>query len=478
MTSAVDTREPYESYRPRLGRGGESVADRTAAYLAMADRRKELNAFLELFREDAAASALAADAALADGTAGPLAGMAVAVKDLIAMKGKRASCGSHILERFESVYDATVIAKLRKAGALFIGRTNMDEFAMGSSNENSAFGPVRHPLDPERVPGGSSGGSAVVVAAGMATVALGSDTGGSVRQPAGLCGIAGLKPTYGRLSRYGLTAFASSFDQIGIFANSCTDIATVLSVTAGHDPLDTTSADMPVPDYRAAMTGSVKGLRIGLPKEYFSDALGAGVRTVVERSIARLKEAGAVFSEVSLPNTEYTIPVYYILATAEASSNLARFDGARYGYRSPEANALNDMYVRSRSEGFGAEVKRRIMLGTYVLSSGYYDAYYGKAQRVRRLIRDDFLRVFGQVDCLLTPIAPGTAFRLGEKTEDPMQMYLSDIYTVSANLAGIPGLSVPGGTDAAGLPVGVQLLGRHFDEATLLRAGGVLERFS
>jgi aspartyl-tRNA(Asn)/glutamyl-tRNA(Gln) amidotransferase subunit A len=351
----------------------------------------------------------------------------------------------------------------------------MDEFAMGSSTENSAFGPVKNPIDESRVPGGSSGGSAVAVAAGMATAALGSDTGGSIRQPAGLCGVFGLKPTYGRVSRYGLVAFASSFDQIGAFANSARDLARVLGVIAGHDERDSTSAKIPVLDYLSAMDRNIKGLKFGLPNEYFNEALNPDIRSVLEQRIAQLKDSGAEIVEVSLPHSEYTIAAYYILATAEASSNLARYDGARYGYRSKHANTLMDMYTKSRSEGFGSEVKRRIMLGTYVLSAGYYDAYYKKAQKVRRLIQEDFFNAFKKVDCLITPISPTTAFKFGEKLDDPLQMYLSDIYTVSANLAGIPGISVPAGVDNQNLPVGMQLLGRQFDEATLLKAADFLE---
>ncbi len=380
-----------------------------------------------------------------------------------------------MLQNFESIYDATVIRKLKEADAVFIGKTNMDEFAMGSSGENSAYGATKHPIDETRVPGGSSSGSCVAVAAGMSTASLGTDTGGSIRQPAGLCGIVGLKPTYGRVSRYGLVAFASSFDQIGPFTNSVRDAAAILQVIAGKDENDSTSADIPVPDYASKMNRSVNGLKIGLPKEYFSDALNPEIRSVLQAKIDALKKAGAKIVEVSLPNSEYTVSTYYILATAEASSNLARYDGARYGYRSPHSTDLQSMYVRSRSEGFGDEVKRRIMLGTYVLSSGYYDAYYRKAQQVRRLIQNDFVNAFKEVDCLLTPISPTSAFKLGEKMDDPLQMYLNDIYTVSANLAGIPGISIPAGTDKNGLPVGVQLLGKQFDEATILKVGDFLE---
>jgi aspartyl-tRNA(Asn)/glutamyl-tRNA(Gln) amidotransferase subunit A len=346
---------------------------------------------------------------------------------------------------------------------------------MGSSNENSAFGPVKNPIDESRVPGGSSGGSCVAVAAGMASASLGTDTGGSIRQPAGLCGVVGMKPTYGRVSRYGLVAYASSFDQIGPFAQSARDCARILQVIAGHDKKDSTSAQIPVPDYRSAITGSVKGLKIGLPKEYFTNALNAEIRDALGKKISLLKQHGAEIIDVSLPHSEYTIPAYYILATAEASSNLARFDGVRYGYRTEHARDLTDMYTKSRSEAFGSEVKRRIMLGTYVLSAGYYDAYYKKAQQVRRLIQNDFFDAFKTVDCLLTPISPTTAFRLGEKMSDPLEMYLSDIYTVSANLAGIPGISVPAGTDSQGLPIGLQLLGRQFDEGTLLNAADFIE---
>ncbi len=420
-------------------------------------------------------SARDVDRKIKNGSAGPLAGMVIAVKDVLCMTGKITTCGSKMLQNFESIYDATVIRKLKEADAVFIGKTNMDEFAMGSSGENSAYGATKHPIDETRVPGGSSSGSCVAVAAGMSTASLGTDTGGSIRQPAGLCGIVGLKPTYGRVSRYGLVAFASSFDQIGPFTNSVRDAAAILQVIAGKDENDSTSADIPVPDYASKMNRSVNGLKIGLPKEYFSDALNPEIRSVLQAKIDALKKAGAKIVEVSLPNSEYTVSTYYILATAEASSNLARYDGARYGYRSPHSTDLQSMYVRSRSEGFGDEVKRRIMLGTYVLSSGYYDAYYRKAQQVRRLIQNDFVNAFKEVDCLLTPISPTSAFKLGEKMDDPLQMYLNDIYTVSANLAGIPGISIPAGTDKNGLPVGVQLLGKQFDEATILKVGDFLE---
>ncbi|MEK6649630.1 MAG: Asp-tRNA(Asn)/Glu-tRNA(Gln) amidotransferase subunit GatA, partial [Bacteroidota bacterium] len=399
----------------------------------------------------------------------------VSIKDAISVGGHRLTCGSKILESFVSPYDATVVARLKAADAVIIGKTNLDEFAMGSSTEHSAFGRVRLPQDESRVPGGSSGGSAVAVRAGLSTTSLGSDTGGSIRQPAAFTGVVGLNPTYGRVSRYGLVAFASSFDSIGPFALTVADAARVLGVIAGRDELDSTSASVPVPDYLSALGTGVKGLRIGIPREYMAEGLGPEVRSAIEAQIDTLRRNGAVISEVSLPHTAYTIATYYILATAEASSNLARYDGARYGFRAKDTGDLTDMYVRSRSEGFGAEVKRRIMLGTYVLSAGYYDAYYGKGQKVRRLIKEDFDRAFAQVDCLVTPTAPTTAFRAGEKANDPLQMYLSDVYTVSANLAGIPGISIPCGADAHGLPIGLQILGRHFDEPMILRVAAFLE---
>lgn len=474
----MNTLASFDSYLTSQHAGAakrESCVERTQHYLSVIRQRSSLNAFLSVFEHEALEEAHRIDEKIKNGTAGPLAGMVVAVKDVLCVKGKRTTCASKILEQYEAVYDATVIERLRAADAIIIGKTNMDEFAMGSSNENSAFGPVKHPLDETRVPGGSSGGSCVAVAAGMATTSLGTDTGGSIRQPAGLCGVFGLKPTYGRVSRYGLVAFASSFDQIGPFANSARDIAHILQVIAGHDERDSTSVDIPVPNYFEAMNRDVRGLKVGIPKEYFTDALNSEIRSTIEKQIDRLKSGGAEVIEVSLPHSEYTIATYYILATAEASSNLARYDGARYGYRARGTRDLAEMYTKSRSEGFGAEVKRRIMLGTYVLSAGYYDAYYRKAQKVRRLIQNDFLNAFKKVDCLITPISPTTAFKLGEKIEDPLQMYLNDIYTVSANLAGIPGINVPSGTDHQGLPIGMQILGKHFDEATLLRVADFLE---
>jgi len=466
----------FETIRTELASGRTTCERLTAGFLERIEARKDLNAFLSVFSDEALERARVIDRKLSAGTAGDLAGMVIAVKDVIAMKGKRLTCGSRMLENFISPYDATVIRRLTDADAIIIGKTNMDEFAMGSSNENSAFGPVLHPLDRTRVPGGSSGGSAVAVADGMATAALGSDTGGSIRQPAALVGAIGLKPTYGRVSRYGLVAFASSFDQIGPFAGSVRDVARILAIIAGHDPCDSTSARVPVPDYLRAFTGKVKGLKVGIPKEYFTESLSEEIRTAVMSRVDALKKNGVVVKDVELPHSEYTIPAYYILATAEASSNLARYDGARYGFRGQGASDLFTMYTKSRSEGFGAEVKRRIMLGTYVLSAGYYDAYYRKAQRVRRLIKGDFDKAFGQVDCIITPTSPTTAFRLNEKIDDPLTMYLSDVFTVSANLAGIPGISIPCGTDGQNLPIGLQILGKEFDETTILRVADALEK--
>ena len=465
----------FDQIHRDLAAGATTVEEITAAYLAAAEARSSLNAFISLFGHEALAQAREVDQKRKAGTAGPLAGMVVSIKDAISVAGHRLTAGSRILENFVSPYDATVVARLKAADAIILGKTNLDEFAMGSSTEHSAYGRVEHPLESALVPGGSSGGSAVAVAAGLSTTSLGSDTGGSIRQPAAFTGVVGLKPTYGRVSRYGLVAFASSFDTIGPFALTVADAARVLQTIAGADACDSTSSATAVPDLLSALGQPVKGLRVGLPKEYYAEGLQPAVRAAVERQIERLREAGAVITEVSLPHSAFTIATYYILATAEASSNLARYDGARYGYRAKGAHDLTDMYLRSRSEGFGAEVKRRIMLGTYVLSAGYYDAYYGKGQRVRRLIKEDFDKAFAQVDCLVTPTTPSTAFRAGEKSNDPLQMYLSDIYTVSANLAGIPGISLPCGVDEAGRPIGVQVLGRQFDEPTILRVAAFLE---
>ncbi len=451
-----------------LRRGDYSATELTAAYLArIGARNGDLNAFVTVTAEAAVQAAAAADAALASGSAGPLAGIPIAHKDIFCTDGVRTSCASRMLDNFIAPYDATVVQRLAAAGAVMLGKTNMDEFAMGSSNETSFYGPVRNPWDLDRVPGGSSGGSAAAVAAGLCSAATGTDTGGSIRQPAALTGICGLKPTYGRVSRYGMVAFASSLDQAGPMARSAADMALLLQVMAGFDERDSTSIDRPVPDYSAALDAPLAGLRIGLPAQYFDAGLDAAVGDAVRAALAELEHLGARLVDIDLPHTPLSVPAYYVVAPAEASSNLARYDGVRYGYRAQNPVDLTDLYKRSRSEGFGAEVKRRILIGTYVLSAGYYDAYYLKAQRVRRLIREDFLSAFGQVDVIAAPTTPQPAFRLGEKQHDPVAMYLSDIYTIAANLAGLPALSIPCGL-VQGLPVGLQLIGRDFDEARLL----------
>ena len=465
----------FDVLRTELAEGTTTCEKITKEYLSVIDEKKHLNALLAVFPDEAIEQAKSVDKKLQNGNADALAGMVVSIKDLICIKDKRVTCGSKILENFVSLYDATVVQRLRNADAVIIGKNNMDEFAMGSSTENSAYGRVKLPQDEDRVPGGSSGGSAVAVRAGMSTTSLGSDTGGSIRQPAAFCGVVGLKPTYGRVSRYGLVAFASSFDSIGPLALTTRDAASVLQVIAGHDPNDSTSAEVPVPNYISQLTKDVKGIRIGIPKEYFGDALDSEIRQTVEKKIDILRANGATIEEISLPHTDYTIATYYILATAEASSNLARYDGARYGYRTEDAADLSEMYIKSRSEGFGAEVKRRIMLGTYVLSAGYYDAYYRKAQQVRRLIKEDFDNAFKSVDCLIAPTSPSTSFKAGDKMDDPLQMYLSDIYTTSVNLAGIPGISIPCGEDHQRLPIGMQILGPQFGEPTILRVADFLE---
>jgi len=438
---------------------------------AAEDLNETLNAFLEIDR----AGALERAAAL-ENSGGLLAGVPVAVKDNICVRGLQASCGSRILGDYHPPYNATVIERLTAAGAVIIGKTNCDEFAMGSSNENSAFGPVRNPWDTTRVPGGSSGGSAAAVAAGVVPVALGSDTGGSVRQPASLCGVVGLKPTYGRNSRYGLVAFASSLDQVGIFARKVEDVARVLGVIAGRDPRDATTADVPVPDYAALLTRDLKGARLGFPRALFGEGLDREVGDAVKAVVDVYRDLGAEIVDVELPHAKYAIAVYYIIATAEASSNLARFDGVRYGFRAEDAPELRQMYRRTREEGFGAEVKRRIMLGTYVLSAGYYDAYYRKAQQVRTLIKNDFLSAFERCDAIITPTSPTAAFALGEKVDDPLAMYLNDIYTVTANLAGLPGISVPCGLSSERLPIGFQLLGPYWSEPTLFNLAHTYEQ--
>ncbi|MGD9506638.1 MAG: Asp-tRNA(Asn)/Glu-tRNA(Gln) amidotransferase subunit GatA [Syntrophobacteraceae bacterium] len=401
--------------------------------------------------------------------ASPLAGIPLAIKDVLCMDGVRTTCGSRILENFTPPYTATVMERLQAAGAISLGKTNMDEFAMGSSTEGSAFGPTHNPWDLERVPGGSSGGSAAAVAADLCAGSLGTDTGGSIRQPASFCGVVGLKPTYGRVSRFGLVAFASSLDQIGPITKDVEDAAIMLQCIAGHDPKDSTSVDRPVPDYRAALGESIKGLRLGIPREYFIEGMDPEVAAAIDKAIQACKGLGAQTVDISLPHTEYGIAAYYIIAPAEACSNLARYDGVKYGYRCPKHQDLMSMYRQTRSQGFGPEVKRRIMLGTYVLSAGYYEAYYKKASQVRTLIRKDFLDAFEKCDAILTPVAPMPAFKIGEKSSDPLQMYLSDVFTLPASLAGAPGVSVPCGFTAQGLPIGLQVIGPHFREDLILR---------
>lgn len=443
--------------------GKISLVQNVKDFLIRIEERKNLNAFNFVFAEEAIAKAEEVENKIKSGKHGKLAGAVIAIKDVLAYKDHPLTCSSKTLSDFISIYTATAVKKLIDEDAIIIGKTNCDEFAMGSSNENSAFGAVLNPIDETRVPGGSSGGSAVAVAADLCDASLGTDTGGSIRQPAAFCGIFGMKPTYGRVSRFGLTAFASSFDTIGPFAKSIEDVALILNVISGKDDNDSTSVDSNKIDYPIKKLTEQK-IKIGIPKEYFGEGLDNEIKMRIFDVVEILKINGIEFESVSLPMTEYNIATYYILTTAEASSNLARYDGARYGYRSKQSGTLEEMYVNSRSEGFGNEVKRRIMLGTYVLSSGYYDAYYRKAQKVRRLIKEDFDKVFAQVDLLITPTTPSVAFKLGEKSSDPLQMYLSDIYTTSANLAGIPGLNIPIGFNKERLPIGMQILSRHFDE--------------
>jgi aspartyl-tRNA(Asn)/glutamyl-tRNA(Gln) amidotransferase subunit A len=465
------------SVQEGLRAGSFSAAELAAEALRFAQTENpKTGAYLHFCPERALATARRVDEQIARGDdPGPLAGVPVAVKDVIVTRDVRTTCGSRLLENYVPPYDATAVARIEAAGGVILGKTNCDEFAMGSSNENSAFGPVRNPVALDRVPGGSSGGSAAVVAQGTAVVSLGSDTGGSIRQPASFCGVVGITPTYGRVSRYGLTAFASSLDHIGPFARSVRDAATLLRVIAGRDQRDSTSAQAPVPDYAALLHGDVKGLKLGLPREYLKD-LASETADLIFRGVDTLKQLGCEVREVSLPATDYAIASYYIIATAEASSNLARYDGVRYTSRAAGSATLGDMYRRTRGEGFGAECKRRIMLGTYVLSHGYYDAYYLKAQKVRALIARDFAAAFEQVDAVVAPVSPFPAFKLGEKVDDPMAMYLSDIYTITGSLAGIPCMSVPCGATSGGLPVGMQILTRHFDECTMLRLADAFER--
>jgi aspartyl-tRNA(Asn)/glutamyl-tRNA(Gln) amidotransferase subunit A len=455
-----------------------SARELTAEFFSrIAGRNPELNAYLALSEDRAYVQADKIDALVAVGKPlPPLAGVPVAIKDVLSTKGTVTTCGSKILEHYIPPYDATAVTKLEEAGAVILGKTNCDEFAMGSSNENSAYGSVKNPEALDRVPGGSSGGSAAVVAAGLAVASLGTDTGGSIRQPGALCGIPAMMGSYGRVSRYGLIAFASSLDRIGPFATKVKDVAAVLQIIAGRDPNDSTSTTAPVPTYTDEIQKPIKGLRIGIPRDYFAEGMDTGVRDQIEKGIELLKKLGCEPVDIRMPHTDYAIATYYIIATAEASSNLARYDGVRYTFRSPKSDTLSAMYQNTRDEGFGAEVKRRIMLGTYVLSHGYYDAYYLKAQKVRALIARDFTNAFRTVDAVIAPVSPSPAFRLGEKINDPMEMYLSDIYTITGSLAGIPCMSVPCGNTSEGLPVGLQILCDHFDELKMFRLASAFER--
>ncbi|MES9900643.1 MAG: Asp-tRNA(Asn)/Glu-tRNA(Gln) amidotransferase subunit GatA [Sedimenticola sp.] len=451
-----------------LRAGDFSSVELTQAYLdRIAQQNEQLNCLITLSAESALEEAAAADVQIRSGEAGPLTGIPIVHKDIFCTAGIRTSCGSRMLDNFVAPYDATVVSKLKEAGTILLGKANMDEFAMGSSNETSYYGPVRNPWDTDAVPGGSSGGSAAAVAARLCAAATGTDTGGSIRQPAALCGITGLKPTYGRVSRYGMIAFASSLDQGGPMTRSAADAAAMLQVMAGFDSRDSTSADQPVPDYSAGLNDDIAGLKIGLPKEYFGEGLDAQVAASIEAAIDEYKRLGAEVVEISLPNSQLAVPTYYVVAPAECSSNLSRFDGVRFGHRCEEPKDLEDLYKRSRGEGFGAEVKRRIMIGAYVLSAGYYDAYYLKAQQIRYLISNDFREAFKQVDVIMGPTTPSTAFAIGEKSDDPVTMYLSDIYTIAANLAGLPGISIPA-APVEGKPVGLQVIGNYFQEAQLL----------
>jgi aspartyl-tRNA(Asn)/glutamyl-tRNA(Gln) amidotransferase subunit A len=473
------TRLTLSEARDLLAKGETSSLELTEAHLAAMEKARALNAFVTETPEKALQMAKDSDARRAKGEAGAMEGLPIAIKDLFCTDGVLTTAGSHILNGFHPVYESTVTANLWKAGAVMLGKLNLDEFAMGSANITSHYGSVRNPWTPKDaanplVPGGSSGGSAAAVAARVALAATGTDTGGSIRQPASFCGIVGLKPTYGRCSRWGIVAFASSLDQAGPMTRSVRDAAIMLGAMAGHDPKDSTSVERPVPDYEAALSGEVKGLKIGVPKEYRVEGMPAAIDKLWAQGIEWLKAAGAEIVDISLPHTKYALPTYYIVAPAEASSNLARYDGVRYGLR-VEGESLDEMYENTRGEGFGAEVKRRVLIGTYVLSAGYYDAYYNKARQVRTLILRDFQEAFGKVDAILTPTAPSAAFAEGEKMDDPVSMYLNDVFTVPVNLAGLPGISLPAGLSAEGLPLGLQLIGRAFDEETLLRVAGVLE---
>ncbi len=447
-------------------------------YLAKIKEGEKYNCFITVFDERARIRAEEIDKKIKEDRAGELAGTIIGIKDVICVKDERTTCGSRMLENFYPPYNAAVIEKLEKEDVIIIGKTNMDEFAMGSTTESSYFGPTLNPHDITRVPGGSSGGSAAAVAAGLVPVALGSDTGGSIRQPAALCGVVGLKPTYGRISRYGLVAYASSLDQIGPITGTVYDTAILLKILAGKDPKDSTSVDIEVDDYPANLDKGVEGLKIGIPEEYCGDGLDYEIKKKLEHLASRLKENGITVEDVSLPHSKYSIATYYIIATAEASSNLSRYDGVKYGFKAENTESLEELFVESRTKGFGPEVKRRIMLGTYVLSAGYYDAYYNKARKFRRLIKHDFDKAFEKFDCLITPLAPTTAYKLGETIDDPLQMYLSDIYTISINLAGIPGLTIPFGKSSDGLPIGFQILGKHFSEEKILRLGNFIEKLN
>ncbi len=461
----------------KIRRGEVSATQITESVFSRIDAVEErVHSFIRLMKDEAFAKAAKADENIKKGDIQALTGIPIALKDILCTKGIPTTCGSHILHNFVPPYSATVVEKLAAAGAVFVGKANMDEFAMGSSTETSYFGPTRNPWDLTRIPGGSSGGSATAVAADECIASIGSDTGGSIRQPAALCGVVGLKPTYGRVSRFGLIAFASSLDQIGPFTKDVEDCAIMMNAIAGHDPKESTSVQAEVPDYRQFLNRDISGWKVGIPKEYFIEGIDPEVSAGVQDAIETIKNCGAETVEISLPHTKYCVAVYYIIAPAEASSNLARYDGVRYGFRTADARDLAEMYQKTRMQGFGAEVKRRIMIGTYSLSAGYYDAYYGKASQVRALIRRDFDEAFKKCDVILTPTTPTPAFKIGEKTDDPLQMYLSDIFTISTNLAGIPGMSVPCGYTRAGLPLGVQLLANHFEEGKLLQIAQAFEK--
>lgn len=460
-----------------LGKGETTSTELTEMFIKQAKRlNPDINAFITIVEEEAMLAAKDADEKLKVGVKAPLLGIPIAIKDNICSKGIRTTCASKILHNFIPPYDATVVEKLKSQGMVILGKTNMDEFAMGSSNETSFFGPVRNPHDTERIPGGSSGGSAACVAASMSPAALGSDTGGSIRQPASLCGVVGLKPTYGRVSRYGLIAFGSSLDQIGPITKTVKDAALILENIAGRDERDSTSLKTPVPPYSQLLNREINDLTIGVPKEYFIEGMNEDVSIKIKNSINLLKSLGAKIKEISLPHSDYGIAVYYLIATAEASSNLARYDGVKYGHRAENVKDLHEMYVKTKKEGFGEEVKRRIMLGTFSLASGYYDAYYKKASKVRTLIKKDFENAFKEVNVIVCPTSPETAFKLGEKTDDPIKMYLSDIFTVNINLAGLPAVSIPCGVDSKNLPIGLQIIGNYMDEQTVLNVAYAFEQ--